>query len=190
MSMHSNEERGRLDGAIDRAVRGMMQIDPRPGLRHRVEGRHAARPGGALWIGPATAAAALSAVILVSWTLLRTPDVPPAPQSRIAVSPAPAPDVRPGPPEPMTPQGQTPRPTSLHPQPPAEAVFGPRRDRVSAANVGRVAEVAPAAAPDAPYEQPSFAGAVAPIAPILIAPIEIAPITIAPLTVSAIPIGR
>jgi hypothetical protein len=90
----------------------------------------------------------------------------------------------------MTPQGQTPRPTSLHPQPPAEAVFGPRRDRVSAANVGRVAEVAPAAAPDAPYEQPSFAGAVAPIAPILIAPIEIAPITIAPLTVSAIPIGR
>ena len=185
--MHSNEERGRLDGAIDRAVRGMMQIDPRPGLRHRVEGRLAARPGRALWIGPATAAAALSAVVLVSWTLLRTPDAPPAPQSRIAVSLAPAPDVRPGPPEPVAPQDRTPRPTALHPQPPAAAVFGPRRDRVSAANVGRVAEVAPAAAP---YEQPSFAGAVAPIAPILIAPIEIAPITIAPLTVSAIPIGR
>jgi hypothetical protein len=188
--MHSDEEHGRLDGAIDRAVRGMMQIDPRPGLRHRVEGRLAARPGRAFWIRSATAAAALFAVVLVSWTLLRTPAPPPVPQSRNVVSPAPAPDVRPGPPEPAAPQARTPRPTALHPQPAAEAVFGPRRDRVSAANVGHHAEVAPAAAPEAPYEQPSFAGTIAPIAPILIAPIEIAPITIAPLTVTTIPIGR
>ena len=33
------ERRGRLDHAIDRAVRDMMQVDPRPGLRHRVANR-------------------------------------------------------------------------------------------------------------------------------------------------------
>ena len=67
-----NEVRGRLEDAIDRAVRGIMQVDPRPGLRHRVADRLTA-PARRAWLVPAYAAAVLAAVI-ASIVMLRLPE--------------------------------------------------------------------------------------------------------------------
>ena len=191
--MHSNEERGRLDSAIDRTVRGMMQVDPRPGLRHRVAGRLAAPPRSTSWMFPAAAAAAVVAVVFVSWTVLRTPDAPVAHQSQIAVSPAPTPDSRPSVPGvvPVQPAATAARRSpARQPMPRLEADFGPRRDRVTATSVDTASAIAPMPPAGIPYEPPPFIGAVAPLTPILIAPIEVEPITITPLTVSTLPIRR
>src|SRR5687767_12230853 len=90
-----DQGRGRLDTAIDRAVRGMMQIDPRPGLRHRVAGRLEAPGRRRLWLGPALASAALLAVVLVSIVWLRAPQTDPARAPQVAAAPPSAPLPRP-----------------------------------------------------------------------------------------------
>ena len=57
-----DERRGRLDRAIDRAVREMVQVDPLPGLRRRVDEQLHARAGSGArrppFMWPALAAAA------------------------------------------------------------------------------------------------------------------------------------
>jgi hypothetical protein len=192
MSMHSNEDRGPLDSAIDRAVRGMMQVDPRPGLRHRVAGRLEAPARRASWMLPAAAAAALLGVVVVSSVLFRAPGAPPASQPQMAISPGTRLDAGPTVPVPVPvqPVAGAPRSPARQRPPRVEAEFGPRRDRVAAANVEPVAAIAPAPGVSAAYEPPPFTGALAPLAPILIAPIEVEPITIAPLTVSTLPIRK
>jgi len=188
--MHSKEERGRLDSAIDRAVRGLMQVNPRPGLRHRVASRLGAPAPRISWMLPTAATAALFVVVLVAWMLLHAPGGSPAPQSHIAVTPATTPDSHPTVPVPVQPAASAPRTPARPPQRRSEAVFGPRRDRVAAANVASVGTIAPMPAANAPYEPPALTGTVAPLAPILIAPIEVEPITIMPLTVTALRIRR
>jgi hypothetical protein len=188
MAMPSNETPGRLDRAIDRAVGELMQVDPRPGLRHRVAGRLDAPVRRTSWIVQAATAAALVAVMVVSWMLLRGPAAPPAAPSQTAVSPALAPATPPAQTHAPTPTPVTTEParTARRPQARGEADFGPRRGRVAAANVdtAKPRGAAYAASPLSPGV------AVAPIAPIMILPIEVQPIVIAPLTFSAMPIRR
>jgi hypothetical protein len=189
MAMLSNETPGRLDRAIDRAVGELMQVDPRPGLRHRVAGRLDAPVRRTSWIVQAATAAVLVAVMVVSWMLLRGPAAPPAAPSQTAVSPALAPATPPAQTHASIPTPVTTEPARVparRPQTRLEADFGPRRGRVAAANVdtAKPRGAAYAASPLPP------GGAVAPIAPIMILPIEVQPIVIAPLTFSAMPIRR
>jgi hypothetical protein len=180
-----------LDRAIDRAVRDMMDVDPRPGFRHRVLGR--LDPSSARWtLVPrfAMTAGALAAVVLAVFVIGRdrghdagtdaTPSRPPAVQSAArdagpAVStPAAAtpPQRRRGDP------GRRPRRLTREPIPiPRVAnVFGTRTNGIAAAAVPESDAVWPASLPDTRGEQPS------PIAPIVIPPIESpAPIVIPPL---------
>jgi hypothetical protein len=61
---------GRLDTAIDRAVREMLDVEPPPGLRGRVlDGIESPRRGfGWLWVaGPLAAAAILILAVLLPW---------------------------------------------------------------------------------------------------------------------------
>ena len=70
--MSSYDKPGSLDGIIDEAVREMMQVDPRPGLRHRVARSISARPQRThgFRIGLATLAVAM--VILAAMLVWRT----------------------------------------------------------------------------------------------------------------------
>ncbi|HJR61726.1 MAG TPA: hypothetical protein VJ813_20130 [Vicinamibacterales bacterium] len=180
----SDKERGRLDSAIDRAVRGMMQIDPRPGLRHRVADRLKAPTRRGSWLMPALATAALCAVALVSIVWLRSSQTQPAlvvPQ--VAVAPPAAPAGRPeiARVEPLAPE---PRPV-VHGRPGpsgAEAIFGPARGRVAAASITANAPLV-----DAPDHAEWIPVSIPALAPITIEPIRLQPISIPPLTVSARP---
>ena len=88
-----NETRGRFDVEIDRAVRGMMNVDPAPGMRHRVGARLDREAPGerrhAAWAIPAFAAAVVLLALVTAVALLRPPiaDAPAAPQ--LATGPAP-----------------------------------------------------------------------------------------------------
>lgn len=77
----------RLDDAIDRAVREMMNVDPRPGLSRRVLARLETPRTSWLTVPRLAAAAALVAIIVVALVLVtRTP----APVSQqVAVTPRP-----------------------------------------------------------------------------------------------------
>jgi hypothetical protein len=186
-----NEQRGRLDNAIDRAVRGMMEVDPAPGLGGRVVDRledAPARRGLTL----SFAAAAVTMALLAAVVLLQTigpsetvqPAAPMSPAAQsAAVNPSPAGGVPTGdassPPTPLpSPSKGTidrvrdlPRPT---------VVFNGARDRVSAAN----ARPAAAVADETPAPAMPIPETFVPISPIVIAPISIAPIVISPLTVT------
>ena len=80
MNSHTSLNDARLDRAIDRAVREMMQVDPAPGLRRRVLSRINApvehRTFPALRYGFAAAALA---VVVLSITLMPGHVEPPAP---------------------------------------------------------------------------------------------------------------
>ncbi len=93
----------RLDDAIDRAVREMMSVDPRPGLSRRVLARLDEPRTPWLTVPRRAAAAALVAVIVVAIVLVtRTPapvsqqvsvtrtPASPAPQTEMHVPPTPA----------------------------------------------------------------------------------------------------
>jgi hypothetical protein len=88
-----NETRGRFDTEIDRAVRGMMNVDPSPGMRHRVGARldtaAPARRWHASWAVPAFAAAVVLLAVATAVALFPPPiaDAPAAPQ--LAAGPAP-----------------------------------------------------------------------------------------------------
>ena len=197
MSSNQRYQRRAIDEAIDRAVGEMMEIDPRPGLRRRVQSR-IEKPFGrrALWwrgsfvMLPAAAllliivavvtsrwpessveVAQTSAPRLAPLAPLRTPSAPLAPSAAPAVAPA-APAAAAVPPLPSR----------------SDALFGPRRDRVSAASI---ASSAPASAFVDPIPTVDEAGSLAP-APIVVSPLpqmqelRIAPIEIQRITVPAL----
>jgi hypothetical protein len=134
-----NFRRPAIDAAIDRAVRDMMQIDPLPGMRHRVLGRIQRRASSFRVLGfhgwkLAFAAAALVA-IGVAAAVLRPTAPSPSPTALSQFPPAPSPSSTA-----LSRLPTAPSPPSTAPPPsrfaPARAtVFGPRRDRVSAATV-------------------------------------------------------
>jgi len=190
-----NHQPERLDHAIDRAVRGMMEIDPPPGLRHRVSyrlNRERARP----LLVAAFAAVALMVVFVASWMALResgpgrpaepsialaTHSQPATSQSQPATSTAPATTSAPTPSTLAAPGERivVTRPRGI-PRP--SAIFTGARDRVTAASVTPPpVEPANDAADVATPEVVSPA-----VSPIRIAPIRIAPIVITPLRITPI----
>ncbi len=188
-----NEVRGRLDHAIDRAVRGMMQVDPQPGLRHRVAERMNG-PARRSWLVPAFAAAAVVLVVVVSIVTLRispstpstTPQIATAPRAAASQQRGAAPELREQPP--AAPQVATaPKPPAVRrPSTPAAGVrggsiFGPPSQRVTAASIDP--ETPPAV--EAPVLSITAPGVVEQIPPIVIEPIVVTPITITPLIVRA-----
>ena len=185
-----NDTRGRLDQAIDRAVRGMMQVDPAPGLRIRVMDRLDTRPLRRALPLALASAAALIVIVVASIALFRA--VRPEKTIESAVTPAPVSQTTA-----VTSRGITPTPRAPSTTPPAvrapdstipverlrvlprpSVIFDEPRDRISAANVP-LRRTEAIDAPAAPMPE-TFV----PIVPIVIAPISITPIVIPPLTVS------
>jgi hypothetical protein len=183
MNSHTSLNDSRLDRAIDRAVREMMQVDPAPGLRRRVLSRINApvehRTFPALRYGFAAAALA---VVVLSFTLLPGHVEPPAPPK--APSPIVATGVSPVDLEAVlsTSTGTIP-PVSI----PAESarisrepirmpritnVFGAQSRGVSAATVRE---------PGVPRIAPET------LAPLTIVPLSARPIVIEPLVLPALP---
>ena len=199
------ERRGRLDHAIDSAVRDMVQVDPRPGLRYRVANRlaeveaGASRPVADAFARRSTLLATAAAVVLVlaAFVWLREPSARPeaelvdstpaaspvasVPAAPAASGPAPGPE-----PAPMAPAPRVVSPTAPRIPPAREGIFGERTGRIRAANVsaGRSPAVADA---DLPVEPalPLVDGGIQPLEPITIEPIRVAPLTIRPVTLSA-----
>jgi hypothetical protein len=177
-----------LDRAIDRAVREMVQVDPRPGLRRRVLLRLDAdsRPAARMTVRYAWAAAAFVIVIAAVMFTRERPDVPvttvTAP-SQTAVVTAPAsqarrPVVVPPPPTARRPTARITREAIR--MPPVTNVFGgPSRIVVAASDSGVEAIVTPPAssAPESPGVVPALV-----IPPLTTAPIETPAIVIPPLT--------
>lgn len=181
---------GRLDAAIDRAVRQLVQVDPPAGLRRRVLAALTTAPPALSWWPRAAVAGAALAVLVLAVTFMRLTGPPPA-DTRIATQmakpaaplavPAPGPDAHvPGPaPEAAPPaRAQAPDPIveELPPPPRMDAVFGTAPDR-------RVAAASTAATGStAPEDSADVLPALAPIelAPIVIAPIEIQPVMLPP----------
>ena len=136
----SNDDRGEstLDRAIDHAVREMMHVDPRPGLRQRVLHRLNDRPPRGAWlrVGALTTAATL-VVVLFATTIERRSELQPASPGQVAVQSS-APGALP--PEPPTadekPETASPPPveTATRAEPKPESIFGPRTDRVRGAS--------------------------------------------------------
>jgi hypothetical protein len=87
----------RIDRAIDRAVREMMQVEPPPGLRRRVLARLNDADERRASFLPRYAFAAMALVVLVlSMTLLPNPvELPTPPKAPMAAIPAPAPAIAP-----------------------------------------------------------------------------------------------
>ncbi len=74
--MSNYDKPGSLDGAIDEAVRVMMQVDPRPGLRNRVVRSIGAPPPRRRALQFGFAALAVAMVVLASDADLRRSDPP------------------------------------------------------------------------------------------------------------------
>jgi hypothetical protein len=169
----------RLDAAIDRAVRDMMHVDPRPGFRRRVLARlDPERVRSSAFSRVALTGTALAILILAVMVIVsdRRSELPPTLVQREA---SPAPTV----PQPATPARQTPparqRVPSLTreriPMPRVTNVFGNGRSGVAAAAVDADA-VWTAPAPPLREELPGE------LAPLVIPPIEPpAPLVIPPL---------
>jgi len=199
-----DQHRGRLDRAIDRAVRDMVQVDPQPGLRHRVADRiQTGHPGtGRSWrtysVWPALATAAALVIVVTAFALLRAPVVTP-PEAQVAdMVPATAAAAPPtpttAPPEPTvtpppaprrsaTAPGRASAPANRTPSAPG-GLFGGRTGRVSAANL------APTIPPEVESVVEPLPGGLAPLAPISIERIKVAPLAVRPVTINALPGGR
>ena len=155
---NSNFPRRAVDEAIDRAVRDLMQIDPRPGLRRRVLTRIERVSSGAWvlgsvgpWVGrsrastvlfPATALIAIVAALIIPALRERPIEVTQSP-APLAL-PAPSASSRSAVPTPS--ESASPAPLQSAPAPSERAVrrsqravatatFDPRRDRVTATSL-------------------------------------------------------
>lgn len=171
----------RLDRAIDRAVRELMQVDPEPGMRRRVLSRINApveRPA-LPWMRYAFVPAALMIVVL-SISLLPGQVEPPAPPKAPPLvfaggaPPIVLPDL-----ESVVVQavgsGENATPTyEAIPMPPVTDVFGAQRSGVSAATVREPATIR--VAPET-------------LTPLTIVPLSARPIVIEPLVVDALQKG-
>lgn len=200
--MNSHDRPGVLDEAIDAAVRGMMQVDPRPGLRHRVTRSIGARPSRFFGFRLGLAAAAMAVMILAAVLVVvqRSPGfVPPAAGPQVAKAPPAARAVPPAGPRAREAAAESAALTLPGPLPVAtrarrrtvatpESIFGPRSSRVAAASVPGLADE-PADAGLAVDVVLPLAGRTA-ISPIIVAPIGVTPLAIEPLSVSALPTRR
>ncbi len=153
-----------IDDAIDRAVREMVHIDERPGLRRRVLARMGPRVPRSVspWVrrslGPRAAipAAILAVFVIIGVGLWRS-----AP-TLVQIAGG-------------TPSAPSPSPTA----PSSSAIFGPRRDLISAASLDRVARpgssaVVPFVVDDVPLPlTPIVLQPLANVAEIRVAPIEL-----------------
>ena len=147
-----------LDRVIDREVRTMMQVDPRPGLRQRVIARlqpPVERPGRSVgtW---ALACGTVAVVVLSALVLLRSPAVQPPAEPRVEISRVAEPPVSPEP-APLSPAtSSAPPPAAARPpqgpEPSPEAIFGPRSGRASAASLPARQSQKPAPAPNLTIE--------------------------------------
>ena len=200
------ERRGRLDHAIDRAVRDMVQVEPRPGLRHRVANRLAeVDASGAVWPvpfafarrSPLLATAAALVLVLAAFVLQRQSSPRPEADmveatpaaSPVATVPSAAPVSDSAPaagPALVTPAPRVANPTTPPIPPARDGIFGERTGRIRAASIpaGRVEAAAEAEPLDEPA-LPLVEGGIQPLKPITIEPIRVAPLTIRPVTLSA-----
>jgi hypothetical protein len=189
-----NQSSGRLDHAIDRALRGMMEIDPPPRLRYRVAHRIDRRRARPAFVA-AFAAAAVLIAIAGSWMALGVSRANRQVEPRVAVASQAQPEARPAAPAAAAPSATTPVNEVLAPRPASgrhgrslprpTVIFGGARDTVSAASVA-TAPPTPDAGEAAPGRLPEEAPLPV-VAPITIAPITISPIVIPPLRIP--PIG-
>lgn len=187
--MSNYDTPGSLDGAIDDAVREMMQVDPRPGLRQRVAGSIGARPQqrAGLRLGFAWAAS-LAVVAIVSVLLFRSPEPSqPVHPPQVAVAPPAVPASPQAGPQAVEALRTAPPRVTQRRDPAPESIFGPRANRVAAASVAPSVPATPAPADaDALVDLPPLPWALPRITPIGVAPIHVTPIAITPLSVSAL----
>jgi hypothetical protein len=181
--MSNFTRRSPLDDAIDEAVRDLMHVDPRPGLRARVLGRLQDRVWRrALFGAPAFAALALVAVFstIVLWRGDEPAPATAPPAGEVAAQPSAPPQ-----PPPVAVAGSPRAANAPQPRPSprsAEAIFGPRREQVSAASLrSEGTSGAPAESADLVDSDRSELSL-----PPLPGP---RPITIAPITIAPIPAG-
>ncbi len=147
MSSNQRYQRRAIDEAIDRAVGEMMELDPRPGLRRRVLsriekpfGRRALWWRGSLVMLPAAALLLIIVAVVTSrWpessVEVAQTSAPVAPLAPPAPSAAPLAPLAPLAPSaaPLAPSAAAPATPRLSSR--SDALFGPRRDRVSAASI-------------------------------------------------------
>ena len=177
----------RLDRAIDRAVREMMHVDPRPGMRLRVLARLNAPAERRSWMVPRPVfAVAALAILIVSYIALNNRPVTigdPVAGSRAATSTPPTPAQARTDSVVQQARGNDPRSRPAAPRvtreripmPRVSNVFGARSTQVSAATdraPGVVWIDTPVRSTAAPIET---------IEPITIAPLQTSPIVIEPL---------
>ena len=188
--MSNFDKPGRLDGAIDDAVREMMQVDPRPGLRHRVAGAIDAGPRQSGGFRASLALAAALTLVVIGWLGVSrsSESVQPVAAPQTVTVPSAVPAIPPA--GPQTVDSSSPRAavsTSRRPTPAPESIFGARSPRVSAASVALAAPAGPALEDgDAMVLPFSVPGGLPAIPPIALAPIRVVPLAIEPLTVSAL----
>ena len=185
--MSSYDKPGPLDGAIDQAVREMMTIDPRPGLRRRVTNSikipsHRA-PG--LRFGLAALGVVMAALLSIVVGRQSDPARPVhAPQVAVTAPAAPATPlagpqaIEPLPPAVSAPELARPRAKATTPAPTPESIFGPRQGRVAAASVSSRSAAAVAAVWVA---IPADAARWSAMTPITFQPMMVVPLAIQPL---------
>ena len=142
--MSSYDKPGPLDGAIDQAVREMMTIDPRPGLRRRVTNtiKIPSRRSPGLRFGLAALGVVMAALLsIVVWRQSEPARPVHAPQVAATAPAAPATPlagpqaVETAPPAASAAAPVRPRPKATTPAPTPESIFGPRQGRVAATSV-------------------------------------------------------
>jgi hypothetical protein len=197
------ERRGRLDHAIDRAVRDMVQVDPPPGLRQRVAHRLADADASGAWpsafaFGRRSAIlATAAAVVLVFAAFVWLREPAPRPEADVVQSsPAASPDAaQPSPPVsgsapaqeplPVAPATHAEGPTAPRIPPARDGIFGERSGRVRAANVAAARDLLVDADLVIEPALPLVDGGIQPLEPITIEPIRLAPLAIRPVTLNA-----
>lgn len=193
-----NDRRTRVDDAIDRAVREIVQHDPRPGLRRRVLGRLDAPVRRAAVMARLAFAGGVIVLIVMTTVVLRDSrrlESPPPPIATTAPAPPPSNQtapVRTAKPAPVTPRSRiaAAAPRSIPPtaEQPVRRSIGVQQGRVIATSLPDdlpAPRVTPAAVfvptetdvTAAPVEWP------APV-PITVRPIEVPPIAIVPLRIA------
>jgi hypothetical protein len=187
----------RVDRAIDRAVRKMMQVDPPAGLRRRVMSRIEAPPARRSIFVPAFAAAAAVAVLVLGIIAARQGrpvrsgvdapataviETPRPADTRVAQAPSPEPAAAPR--SRRAARERTGFRREPIPMAPVDEIFGERTSAITAAAAPTADAVWPvASAPDVEN------GTAAP-RPIVVDPVGVAPIDTAPIVVPPIVVGR
>jgi hypothetical protein len=188
-----------LDRAIDRAVRRMTQLDPRPGLRGRVLSRIQAAPGKRGLLPRIAFATAAVAVVLLAFVMTRRDPAPANVEPRPAAVAQAAPETAPPSPSMEENVRVAPQPprrtpgTRIRPAPHRERIVMPEIVDVFGARDPRMAAAAASVPEDTVFprsDEPEQSGASAAaddqamtIAPISVAPLRVESLQVDPLTV-------